>query len=103
MAMINDRGVLSREMTNYLKTEHRADTYIPARENMAVYQDAVKLAIASGKWHKHPNPKRKEQEIQLVTDLGPLWESGDPEKDVPINACRETPACRSEELQGDKA
>ncbi len=85
--LINDRGFLSREITNYLKTERRVDTYIPARENMTVYQDAVKLATASGKWHKHPNPKRKDQEIQLVTDLGPLWESGDPEKDVPINAC----------------
>ena len=85
--LINDRGFLSREMTNYLKTERKVDTYIPARKNMTVYQDAIKLATASGKWHKHPNPKRKDQEIQLVTDLGPLWESGDPEKDVPINAC----------------
>ena len=85
--LINDRGFLSREMTNYLKTERRVDTYIPARENMTVYQDAVKLATASGKWQKHPNRKRKDQEIQLVTDLGPLWESDEPEKDVPINAC----------------
>ena len=85
--LINDRGFLSREMTNYLKTERKVDTYIPARENMTVYQDAVKLAIASGKWQKHPNRKRKEQEIQLVTDLGSLWESDEPEKDVPINAC----------------
>ncbi|KAI4452726.1 hypothetical protein C823_007311 [Eubacterium plexicaudatum ASF492] len=48
--LINDRGFLSREMTNYLKTERKADTYIPARESMTVYQDAVKLAAASGKW-----------------------------------------------------
>ena len=47
--LINDRGFLSREMTNYLKTERRVDTYIPARENMAVYQDAVKLAATNGK------------------------------------------------------
>lgn len=47
--LINDRGVLSREITNYLKTERRVDTFIPARENMTVYQDAVKLVIASGK------------------------------------------------------
>ncbi len=59
----------------------------PARENMIVYQDAVKLATASGKWHKHPNRKRKGQEIHLVTDLGSLGESDEPEKDVPINAC----------------
>lgn len=85
--LINDRGFLSREMTNYLKTERRVDTYIPSRENMAVYQDAVKLAATSGKWQKHPNRKRKNQEFQLVTDLDPLWESGEPETDVPINAC----------------
>lgn len=85
--LINDRGFLSREMTNYLKTVRKVDTYIPARENMAVYQDAVALAVASGKWQKHPNRKRKGQEVQLVTGLGPLWESGEPEKDVPINAC----------------
>ena len=85
--LINDRGFLSREMTNYLKTVRKVDTYIPARENMAIYQDAVQLAISSGKWQKHPNRKRKDQEIQLMTGLGPLWESDDPQKDVPINAC----------------
>ena len=86
--LINDRGFLSREMTNYLKIERKADTYIPARGgDMTVCQDAVKLATASGKWHKHPNRKRKGREIQLVTDLGPLWESDEPQKDVPISAC----------------
>ena len=47
--LINDRGFLSREMANYLKTVRKVDTYIPARENMAVYQDAVTLATTSGK------------------------------------------------------
>ena len=85
--LINDRGFLSREMTNYLKTVRKVDTYIPARQDMTIYQDAVMLAITSGKWQKHPNRKRKEQEIQLVTNLGSLWESDEPEQDVPINAC----------------
>lgn len=85
--LINDRGFLSREMMNYLKTVRKVDTYIPAKENMTLYQDAVKLAITNGNWQKHPNRKRKEQEIQLVTDLGPLWESENPQEDVPINAC----------------
>ena len=64
--LINDRGFLSREMTNYLKTERKVDTYIPARENMDIFKDAVSLAVSSGKWQKHPNTKRKDQEIQLV-------------------------------------
>lgn len=85
--LINDKGFLSREMTNYLKTVRKVDTYIPAKENMTLYQNAVKLATASGKWKKHPNRKRKDQEIQLATDLGSLWESDNPKEDVPINAC----------------
>lgn len=74
-------------MANYLKAVRKVDTYIPARENMTIYKEAVKLAALSGKWQKHPNRKRKDQEIQLVTDLGPFWESDGPEKDVPVNAC----------------
>lgn len=60
------------------------DTYLPARENMALYQDAVKLAASNGNWQKHPNRKRKYQKIQLVTDLGPLWENSGSKEDVPI-------------------
>lgn len=85
--LINDRGFLSREMINYLKTERKVDTYLPAKENMILFQDAVKLAVSIGDWHKHPNKKRKTQEIQRITELGPLWESDTPKQDVPINAC----------------
>ncbi len=34
--LINDRGFLSREMTNYLKTVRKVDTYLPAKENMTL-------------------------------------------------------------------
>ena len=85
--LINDRGFLSREMTNYLKTERKVDTYVPARENMDILKDAASLAVSGGKWQKHPNKKRKDQEIQLIKSLGPLWASDTPEKDVPVNAC----------------
>jgi len=85
--LINDRGFLSREMINFLKTERKVDTYIPARENMDIFNEAVNLAVSAGKWQKHPNKKRKNQEIQLITELGPFWESSDTKKDVPINAC----------------
>ncbi len=54
---------------------------------MTLFQDAVQLAITNGKWQKYPNRKGKTQEIQLVTGLGPLWESGKPETDVPVNVC----------------
>ena len=85
--IINDRGFLSREILNYLKTERKVNTYIPAKENRIIFEDAVNLAKKAGKWQKHPNKKRKDQEIQLVTDLGPLWQSDKPEQDVPVNAC----------------
>lgn len=85
--IINDRGFLSREILNYLKTERKVNTYIPAKENMIIFEDAVNLAKKAGKWQKHPNKKRKDQEIQLVTGLGPLWQSDKPEQDVPVNAC----------------
>lgn len=85
--LINDRGFLSREITNYLKTERKVDTYIPAKKDMHIFIDAVSIAVSTGKWQKHPNKKRKDQKIQLITNLGPLWESGTPENDVPINAC----------------
>ena len=68
--IINDRGFLSREILNYLKTERKVNTYIPAKENMIIFEDAVNLAKKAGKWQKHPNKKRKDQEIQLVTDPG---------------------------------
>lgn len=43
--LINDRGFLSREMTSYLKTIRKVDTYLPTKEDMTIYQDAVKLAV----------------------------------------------------------
>lgn len=85
--LLNDRGFLSRDIVNYLKTKRGVDSYLPAKENMILFEDAVTLAKVSGKWQKHPNKKRKEQQIQLVTDLGSLWESDTPQEDVPINAC----------------
>lgn len=63
--LINDRGFLSREMTNYLKTERKTDTYVPARENMDIFKDAVSLAVSSGKWQKHPNKKGKTRKYSL--------------------------------------
>lgn len=74
-------------MINYLKTTRKVDTYVPAKKNMTLFQDAVNVAVSTRKWQKHPNRKRKDHEIQLVTDLGPLWESDNPQEDVPVNAC----------------
>lgn len=65
-------GFISREITNYLKTERKVDTYIPARENMDIFKDAVSLAVPTGKWQKHSNKKRKAQEILSAKDYEDL-------------------------------
>ncbi|WP_222428024.1 hypothetical protein [Sporomusa sp. KB1] len=51
--LINDRGFLSRDVMNFLKKERLVDTYIPAKKNMIIYEDAVSLAKSCDKWNKH--------------------------------------------------
>ncbi|CRF28895.1 Transposase [Mycobacterium tuberculosis] len=85
--LINDRGFLSRDVMNTLKTERGVDTYIPVKKNMDIYKTAVSIAMKQKKWQQHPNKKRKTQQIAFVSDLGPYWESDDPKNDVPLNAC----------------
>ncbi len=52
--LINDRGFMSRELMNYLKTERGVDTYIPLRENMNAMDYAIRLAKKGGEWQDHP-------------------------------------------------
>lgn len=85
--LINDRGFISRSVTNTLKTNKKVDTYIPAKKNMMIYEQAVSIAKSEDKWHPHPNKKRKTQEIQLVKDLGSSWISENPKEDVALIAC----------------
>lgn len=85
--LINDRGFLSRDLINYLKTHRKVDTYIPLRSNMVAYDMAVKAAQAQNDWHKHPITRYRTQVMTLVTDLGPYWESQNPEDDVGFNGC----------------
>lgn len=85
--LVNDRGFLSREVMNALKTERGVDTYIPLKKGMIAYEDAVSIAKMEGKWHVHPNKKRKTQKICFVGDIGIHWISEEPEKDVPLNSC----------------
>jgi len=85
--LINDRGFLSREVLNELKTRRGVDTYIPLRKNMLAFTDAVSLAMSSNKWRQHPNKKRRTQKIAFVPDAGRMWGSEQPENDVPLNAC----------------
>lgn len=85
--LINDRGFLSRDLINYLKTHRKVDTYVPLRTNMDAYDVAVKVAQAQNDWYKHPITRYRTQVMTLVTDLGPYWESQNPEDDVGFNGC----------------
>lgn len=85
--LINDRGFISRDVMNSLKLEKQVDTYIPAKKNMTIYEEAIKIAISENKWEKHPNKKRKTQKIHLVKDLGMFWTSDTPNNDVNLSAC----------------
>ncbi len=85
--LINDRGFISREILNYLKSKKGVDTYVPVKKNMTIYKDAVSIAKSNNIWQKHPNKNRKTQQIQFISDLGSMWESEQKEEDVPLNAC----------------
>lgn len=85
--LINDRGFISRELLNYLKTERGVDIYIPLRKDMDAFEMAVSVAKEQDKWCNHPNKKRKTQKIAFVDSLGPFWVSSHPGQDVAFNAC----------------
>lgn len=85
--LINDRGFLSRELINYLKTQRGVDTYVPLKHNMDAYSDAVVIAKNQNNWQPHPNKKRTNQFISSVKDTGTYWVSSNPKEDVPINSC----------------
>ncbi|MDR1771736.1 MAG: transposase [Hungatella sp.] len=85
--LICDRGFISRDLVNYLKTDKKVDTYIPLRKNMEAFEAAVMNAQIINNWKPHPNKKRKYQYITLIEDLGENWTSKKSKDDVPINAC----------------
>lgn len=84
--LINDRGFISRSLINYLKTVRGVDTYIPLRNNMEAYNEAVNLAKRNNHWCRHPNRNRVGQKMAFVGDVGYVWE-GNRIENVPINAC----------------
>jgi len=85
--LINDRGFLSRDVLNALKTKRKVNIYIPLRKDMAAFQDAISIAVSENNWARHPNVKRRSQKIAFVPEIGTLWQSEMPENDVPLNAC----------------
>lgn len=85
--LINDRGFLSRDMINYLKSERRVDVYVPLRKGMESYNIAVQIAKEENCWQASPIQRYQNQKITLVENLGEYWRSDAMELDVPINGC----------------
>jgi len=83
--LINDRGFLSRELINFLKSKKGVDTYVPLRHNMVAFEEAVSIAKQQNNWRPHPS--RKNQLITTVSNLGMCWESENKNLDVPISTC----------------
>lgn len=84
--LIIDRGFLSRDLINYLKTEKGVDTYVPLRKDMIAFQDAVGIAKNDNNWKPHPNKRRTSQKIAFVSNITG-WDSDNISNDVPVNAC----------------
>ena len=70
--LIMDRGFADIEFITEL-VKKGIKVIIPSKKNMNIYKVAKEEAIKQGIWKKHPNPKRKGQEIALVKDLEGEW------------------------------
>jgi len=71
--LVEDKGFLDGETISKLKLEKGVDVFIPAKKNMHIYKEALKIAKKENKWTNHPT--RNTQEISLVRDLEGFWES----------------------------
>lgn len=83
--LINDRGFISRDLINYLKSHRHIDTYIPLKKSMEAFQLAVEVAKYKNDWKAHPNKKRNLQFYTFVEDVGKHWIYD--KEDVPLNSC----------------
>ena len=76
--LLMDRGFAKIEFVINL-VKRGINVIIPVRKNMEIFKEAIRQAQLPGiKWIKHPNSKRKGQDITLIKDLKGIWI---PEKD----------------------
>ena len=70
--LLEDRGFLDIDFFKLLN-QKGINVIIPVKKNMEIYINAVEAAKQNNNWIKHPNSKRKGQEITLVKDLEYAW------------------------------
>lgn len=70
--LLEDRGFLDIQMIKYL---HKKGIFVivPSKKNMEIYKTAVSVAVSNDEWIKHPNSKRKGQDIALVRNMEMFW------------------------------
>jgi len=83
--LIMDRGFISRDMINFLKSERKVDVYIPVRKDMDVAEISIEIANEVDDWI--PHPKRKDQMICHVSGIGEYWLCRNKNCGVDLNAC----------------
>lgn len=92
--LLMDRGFLDIDFFKKL-TKKGIKVIIPAKKNMEIYINAIEAAKQNNNWIKHPNTKRKGQDITLISDMESAWlstsdKSKKPENlklDYKINCC----------------
>ena len=92
--LLMDRGFLDIDFFKAL-TKKGIKVIIPAKKNMEIYIEALANAKKNNVWEKHPNSKRKGQDINLIKGLESSWLSDNdkfkkPENlklDYSINCC----------------
>lgn len=82
--LLMDRGFLDIDIFKKL-TQKGINVIIPAKKNMEIYVNAVEAAKQNNNWIKHPNTKRKGQDITLITDLESAWLSNNDKTKKPEN------------------
>lgn len=70
--LTEDRGFLDISLLKKLDKK-KIFVIIPSKKNMEIYQAAVSSAKTNNDWTKHPNNKRKGQDITLVEGLEMFW------------------------------
>ena len=72
--LLADRGFAKIDFIITL-VKRGINVIIPVKKNMDIFKECIKLAKSAPKelWEKHPNSKRKGQEIILIDNLKGLW------------------------------
>lgn len=82
--LLEDRGFLDIDVFRKLN-DKGVNIVVPCKKNMDIYTAAVDGAKAQNDWVKHPNKKRKGQDITLVKNLELFWLSDKDRNKKPQN------------------